>query len=79
MEEELACEGPMIFEDESITLHHSNYEKESKKLSLKCISVKGKHVVRMWGLEIEIKNDNPKVVMELHWETSEALAHTVDD
>lgn len=69
----------MVFEDDSITLHHSNYEKESRKISLQCVNVKGKHVVEKWGLEIEIKNSNPKGVMELHQETGEALAHIVDD
>lgn len=33
----------------------------------------------MWGSEIEIKIANPNDVMEIHRETGEALAHTVDD
>lgn len=69
----------MFFQKESITLHHPSYEKESRKLSLQYTSVKGKWVVGKWGLEIDIKNDNPKGVMELHRETGESLAYTVDD
>ena len=72
---ELTHEAPMVFENESITLHHTSYEKESKKLSLQCISVKEKHLLEKWRLEIEIKNVNLKGVMELHRATREALAH----
>ena len=32
-----------------------------------------------WGLEIEIKNVNLNIVMELHWEIDKDLAHTMDD
>ena len=69
----------MVFEDKSITLHCASYEKDFRKISLQCASIKGKHVVEKWGLEIEIKNANLKGVMELHHATSEALAHTMDD
>jgi aspartyl/asparaginyl-tRNA synthetase len=60
-------------------LHRANYQKDSRKLSLQCINVKGKHVVEKWVSEIEIENANPNDVMKLHQETDEALAHTVDD
>jgi hypothetical protein len=43
--EELAHEGLVVFEDESITLNRASYEKESKNLALQCVSVKGKHLV----------------------------------
>ena len=59
--EELAQEGPVVFHHESITLHCTNYEKKSIKLSLQCIGIKGTQVVEKWGLEIDIKNANPKV------------------
>ena len=48
--EELPCEGPIVFEDESITLHHASYEKEYINISLQCVNVKGKHLVEKWGL-----------------------------
>ena len=79
LEEELACEGYFVFEDESVTLHRASYQKDSRKLSLQRVSVKGKQVVEKWGLEIEIKNANPNDIMKLHQETNEALAHTMDD
>jgi hypothetical protein len=30
--EELACEGPTIFEEKSLALHHTRYNKEAKRL-----------------------------------------------
>ena len=47
--EEWAREGPVFFEDESVTLHRTSYQKDSKNLSLKCVSVKGKHAIEKWG------------------------------
>lgn len=69
----------MVFEDESITLHCASYEKKSRNISLQCVDVKGKHIVEKWASEIETKNANPLGIMELHRETSESLAHTMDD
>jgi hypothetical protein len=62
----LAHEGLVVFEYGSVTLHHANYQKDSKNLSLQRIDVKGKHAIEKWGLEIEIKNANPTNAMELH-------------
>jgi len=77
--EELAREGLVVFEDDTITLHHASYQKDSRKLSLQHVSFKGKHITKKWRLEIERKNANPSDVMELHRATSEALEHTMDD
>ena len=75
----MAHEGPILFKDELVTLHRENYQKDSRKLSLQYVCVKGKQVVEKWGSEVEIKNVNPKDIMELHQATGEALAQTVDD
>jgi hypothetical protein len=40
--EELAHEGPIVFEDESITLHLASYQKDSRNLSLQHVNIKGK-------------------------------------
>ena len=77
--EELAREGLVVFEDELLILHHASYQKDSRKISLQRISIKGKQAIDKCGSEIEIKNMNPSDIMELHWEIGEALAHTVDD
>ena len=42
--EELACEGPFVFEDDLVTLHHFSYQKDTKNILLQRVSVKGKHV-----------------------------------
>jgi hypothetical protein len=77
--EELDCEGHISFEDDSITLHGSSYQKYTRKLPLQCVCVKGNYVIEKWGLEIEIKNKNPSDVMELHRETVGDLVLTVND
>ena len=79
LEEELAHEGPIVFEDESVTLHHANYQKDSRNISLQHASIKGKQVIEKSGSEIEIKNANPSDIMALHREICKALAHTMDD
>ena len=79
LKEELAREGTIIFEDESIILHHANYEKESKNISLQWVSIKGKNLVEKWGSKIEIIEAYPKGDTELHRATNEDLAHIMDD
>lgn len=79
LEEKLACEGPIVFLDESFTLHHATYKKDSRNLTQQHLSVKGKQVIEKWGLENEINNVNPSDVMELYCVTGEALDHIVDD
>ena len=78
LEEELDCEGLVVFEDESITLHCFSYEKDSRNILLQCISIKRKHVFEKCGSEIDIKNKNPIGAMELHQVMGESLAHTMD-
>lgn len=77
--EALDREGPISFDENSVTLHHASYQKDTRKILLQCVSVKGKWVTYKWHLEIEIKNGNPSDAMELHRATKEALAHTMDD
>ena len=79
LEEELAHEGHDVFKDDLVMLHRVGYQKDTRKLLLQCISVKGKQVINKWGSKIGIKNVNPSDVMELHRATSEALSHTMDN
>jgi hypothetical protein len=74
----LAREGPISFYDDSFTLHHANYQRDTRNILLKCVNIKGNQVTYMWGSKINIKNANPSYVMEIHRETSEALSHTMD-
>jgi hypothetical protein len=43
--QELACQEPLVFEEESVTLHHVTFNKESKKLLIEKINLKNKKVV----------------------------------
>ena len=77
--QELDCEGLVVFKDESITLCHATYQKDLRKISLQCVSVKGKQIIEKWGSKFEIKNANPSDNMELNCQTDEALARMIDD
>ena len=54
-------------------------EEDIRNILLQCVSVKGKQVIEKRGLEIEINNDNPIDVMEVHLETNEGISHNLDD
>jgi hypothetical protein len=43
--EELACEEPLVFEEELVTLHHASFNKNSKKLQIEKVNLKNKKVV----------------------------------
>lgn len=75
---ELALEGSLIFHDDSITLHHANYHKDSWKLFFEHVNIKGKHVIETSGSKIKIKTVDPNELMELHKATSEDPHHIVD-
>lgn len=47
--EELAREGPVLFEDELVTLRHASYQKDLRNLSFQCVIIKGKHVIEKSG------------------------------
>ena len=42
---ELAHEGLIDFEDEPVTLNHSNFKKNLRSISLQCIGVEGKNLI----------------------------------
>lgn len=79
LEEDMVYDGPIIFEDGSVTLHCASYQKYTKNILLQCVSVKGKRVTDKQGPEIEVKNVNFNDVMEIHRAIGGALAHIVDD
>jgi hypothetical protein len=58
--QELACQEPIIFEEEFVTLHHAAYNKESKKLLIEKINLKNKKVVEKWNSEIDLHGVNPQ-------------------
>jgi hypothetical protein len=51
--EELAREGPTVFEEEFVTLHHAKYDKQSKKLQIERVNLKDKRVTGKWSLKLK--------------------------
>jgi hypothetical protein len=58
--EELASQEPKIFEEESVTLHHMTYHKNSKKLLIEKVNLKNKKVSEKWKSEINFHGFHPK-------------------
>ena len=54
LDEELDCEGPVVFCDDSVTLHCVRYHRDSRYFFLQCVIIEGKQVIDTWGLEIKI-------------------------
>jgi cell division protein FtsL len=57
---------PLVFEEESITLHHVAFDKKSKKLQIEKVNLKNKKVVEKWSSEIDMTKVKPSKVLELH-------------
>jgi hypothetical protein len=57
--EELASQEPEIFEEESVTLHHATYNKNSKKLLIEKVNLKNKKVSEKWKSEIDFQGVKP--------------------
>ena len=66
MVEELAWEGPSIFEEESVNMYHAKQTKESKNLKLGKKSLKNKKVMERWSFNIEIDGLKPTRILRLH-------------
>jgi hypothetical protein len=47
--EELAREGPTIFEEQYLTLHNSQYNKEERKLKIEKVHIKDKKITQKWN------------------------------
>jgi hypothetical protein len=77
--EELACQEPVVFEEEFVTLHHVTFNKSSKKLLIEKVNLKNKKVVEKWNSEIDIQGVKPSKVMEFHEATREALKYSIDE
>jgi hypothetical protein len=77
--QELACQEPLIFEEESVTLHHMDFNKESKKLLIEKINLKNKKVVEKWNSEIDLQGVKPSKVMQFHEATREALKSSINE
>jgi hypothetical protein len=57
----MITQDPKIFEEESVTLHHMTYNRETKKLLLEKVNTKNKRSSEKWKssltlMELHVKN-----------------------
>jgi hypothetical protein len=76
---ELTCLEPLIFEEESITLHHVAFNKESKKLLIEKINLKNKKVVEKWNSKTDLQGVRPSKGMQFHEATRETLKSLINE
>jgi hypothetical protein len=75
----LACEEPIVFEEESVTLHRAAFNQNSKKLQIEKVNLKNKKVAEKWNSEIDIVGVKPSKVLEFHQATGDALKYSIDE
>jgi hypothetical protein len=76
---ELATQEPIIFEEESLTLHHATFNKNSRKLVIEKINAKNKKIQEKWNSEFDFHGVPPSKVIEFHEATGEALKMSIGD
>jgi hypothetical protein len=57
--QQLACQEPLVFEEEYVTLHHVAFNKESKKLLIDKINLKNKKVPEKLNSNIDLQGVRP--------------------
>jgi hypothetical protein len=75
----LAHDGPTTFEEKSLTLHHTRYNKEAKKLQIKKINIKNKKVIEKWSSEVDVIGLGPSRIFKLHLITNDVLAYSITE
>jgi hypothetical protein len=76
---ELATQEPIIFEEESLTLHHATFNKNSRKLVIEKVNSKNKKIQEKWNSKFDFQGVPPSKVMEFHEATGEALKFSIGD
>jgi hypothetical protein len=57
----------MLFEEQSLTLHNSQYNKEEKKLQIEKVSVKNNKVIQKKSSEVDVSGVRPFGLLKLHF------------
>jgi hypothetical protein len=63
---ELATQEPIIFEEESLTLHSALFNKVSKKLVIEKIHAKNKKVQGKLSLKLDLNGVPPSKIVQIH-------------
>ena len=70
---ELALDKPILFYKEFVTLHHANYNKETRKLQIGRVNLKDKKVIGKSSFEIDMKGLRRLGVLRF----IQAIAHSI--
>jgi hypothetical protein len=76
---ELATQEPIIFEEESLTLHRATFNKNSRKLVIEKVNSKNKKIQEKWNSKFDFQGVPPSKVIEFHEATGEALKMSIGD
>jgi hypothetical protein len=71
--------NPEIFEEESVTLHHTTYNCETKKLLLEKINTKNERSSERWKSSIDLDVVAPSKIADFHGSTGDASRQSIDN
>jgi hypothetical protein len=74
----IMTQDPKIFEEESVTLHHMAYNRETKKLLLEKVNTKNKKSSERWKYSIDLDGVAPSKIAYFHGATGDALKQSID-
>jgi hypothetical protein len=77
--QDLAIEEPMFFDNQSLTLHNTQYKRHEKKLQIERVSVKHKKVVHKLRSVVDVSGVAPSELMQLHHSIGDALADSISE
>jgi hypothetical protein len=75
----LDTQEPIIFEEDSLTLHHSTFNKNSIKLVIEKVNSKNNKIQEKWNSKFDFQGVPPYKVMEFHEATRENLKFSIGD
>jgi hypothetical protein len=75
----MMTQDPEIFEEESVTLHHVTYNRETKKLLLEKVNTKNKKSSERWKYSIDLDGVAPSKIADFHGATGDALRQSIDN
>jgi hypothetical protein len=75
----LDTQEPIIFEEESLTLHCVVFNRNSRRLVIKKLNSKNKKIHKKWNSELDFQWVPPSRIMEFHEATGEALKYSIED
>jgi hypothetical protein len=60
----MVTQEPTIFKEDSVTLHHTTDNRNSKKMLIQKVNMKNKKVFEKWNLEIDFNGVAPSKIVQ---------------